>query len=250
MPPIALSAAMELLALSFFLVAGIWLIASYFDRIVIFAFSRLQARGHLNNPNDDNFGRCFLCRSSFYIPFGWMFRELARRERQNNDTQMNEQGMTVVERRAAVEKLLLKMLNESDQQEHTAIVNISMENVCDENNREMVPCCCICLGEYHEHDRIFHGSKCSHEFHATCILDWLQQLGKVHCPCCRIPIVDEMDVKKTVRCMRNERQSQPSHCQPRKSSPGANSEASDDNCNNERNTVDVEEAILSSLSST
>jgi hypothetical protein len=240
MSPIALSAAMELLTLAFFVVAGIWLVASYFDCIVKFIFSRLQASGHLNNPDDEDFGRFFLFHSTVYIPFGWMFCDLAQRDQQNNDAQANEQCMTVVERRAAMERLLLQMLNKRQlEQEHTTVVIISTEDVCDENSSDMVPCCCICFGEYQENDRIFHGVKCSHEFHANCILDWLQQLGKVHCPCCRIPIINEKDVEKTVRCMRDERQNQHSHHSQRsKSSPFGNSEDSDDSINEDGN-VDV-----------
>lgn len=102
-----------------------------------------------------------------------------------------------------------------------------------------IPICSICLGPYDDDDNhddcdddqcssshiknvntmkppeatteiasdtvVFQSSTCVHQFHMECILNWLQRKGNVECPCCRIPIIDENDVWKTIQQLRKQK---------------------------------------------
>jgi hypothetical protein len=217
---------MDILSVTFFAVAGAWLLAALFYSIMILVFLRLRANGQLSSIYDENFGRVYLCGSNFYIPFGWLFRRYARHLQIDEERPNNTNIMTVEERRAAMEKLLLKKPKQQQRQETlstswveessqfntnnpvdvtTVLEEIDNNSDDDEDDTTEGPMCSICLGRYETSDRVFHGPQCSHEFHENCILDWLQRIGKIECPCCRIPIVQEEEVWKTVKTLRKEK---------------------------------------------
>jgi len=56
--------------------------------------------------------------------------------------------------------------------------------------------CPICLEPYNEEELIIASKHCSHTFHETCILAWLEQHDG--CPCCREPMITDKDVKSMV----------------------------------------------------
>ena len=71
------------------------------------------------------------------------------------------------------------------------------------------PICTICLGEYDdENDPAFLSKTCSHHFHSSCILDWLQRQANTECPCCRVAMVTEDDVWDIVKKQRKARKRQ------------------------------------------
>jgi hypothetical protein len=220
---------MDILSVTFFAVAGAWLLAALFYSIMILIFLRLRANGQLSNIYDENFGRVYLCGSNLYIPFGWLFRRYARHLQIDEERPNSTKIMTVEERRAAMERLLLKKPKQQQQQRQETLcvasakesphfntnkpvdatnVQERIKNDSEEDNDDDTtegPMCSICLGRYETCDRIFHGPQCSHEFHENCILDWLQRIGKIECPCCRIAIVHEEEVWKTVKALRKEK---------------------------------------------
>ena len=100
---------------------------------------------------------------------------------------------------------------------------------------EEVPICSICLGPYENDDSddaddqlgstknldatlpstrtaavgsahtVFQSSTCVHQFHMECILNWLQRKTNVECPCCRIPMIDDKEVWKTIVNLRKQK---------------------------------------------
>jgi hypothetical protein len=81
-----------------------------------------------------------------------------------------------------------------------------------------LPMCSICLGPYDDdhdsndkydtnniHSTIFQSQTCVHQFHKECILNWLQRRSNTECPCCRISMVDDNDVWKTIQHLRKEK---------------------------------------------
>jgi len=74
--------------------------------------------------------------------------------------------------------------------------------------------CSICLGEYEgvdvgesgENCSVLQSPTCPHKFHTECILDWLQRHNAhSECPCCRVAMVREEDVWRTVKRLRREK---------------------------------------------
>lgn len=56
--------------------------------------------------------------------------------------------------------------------------------------------CPICLESYNDAELVIASKYCSHTFHKSCILAWLEQHDG--CPCCREPMITDEDVKSTV----------------------------------------------------
>jgi Anaphase-promoting complex subunit 11 RING-H2 finger len=52
---------------------------------------------------------------------------------------------------------------------------------------------------------VFQSSTCVHQFHMECILNWLQRKTNVECPCCRIPMIDDKEVWKTIQQLRKQK---------------------------------------------
>jgi len=67
------------------------------------------------------------------------------------------------------------------------------QEVYEDNVIESV--CPICLDPYDEGDFIIESKHCSHLFHKSCILLWLEQND--HCPCCREPMITDEEVQAT-----------------------------------------------------
>jgi hypothetical protein len=78
----------------------------------------------------------------------------------------------------------------------------NMEEQQQDNDDQDEHVCSICLGPYRNEASIWKSSVCNHQFHRTCLLNWLGQPGKTECPCCRVPFVQEEDVWKTVKRQR------------------------------------------------
>ena len=73
------------------------------------------------------------------------------------------------------------------------------------------PMCSICLGDLNESNddnTTMQVLTCPHQFHRDCILDWLQCRGKTECPCCRVEMVSEDDVRRVVKRTRKEQKRQ------------------------------------------
>jgi len=76
------------------------------------------------------------------------------------------------------------------------------------------PMCSICLGDLNENNNNNNNNTtmqvltCPHQFHRECILDWLQCRGKTECPCCRVEMVSEDDVRRIVKRTRKEQKRQ------------------------------------------
>jgi Ring finger domain len=79
----------------------------------------------------------------------------------------------------------------------TDIEDLSMDgclddvSLNDDDNPKTLPCCAICLEPFRCGDQVSysHDPLCSHEYHTTCIVEWL--LKHMNCPYCRrgyIPI--------------------------------------------------------------
>ena len=58
---------------------------------------------------------------------------------------------------------------------------------------------------YSSNTTVFQSSTCVHQFHMECILNWLQRKTNVECPCCRIPMIHDQDVWKTIQHLRKQK---------------------------------------------
>lgn len=243
--PQSAAATMDMLAIVFFAVAGVWLLAALFYSIMVLLFLRMRSRNELGSIYDEDFGRVYLCnnRNGFYIPLGWLFRRYARHlqletsssEGPGRDTHY----MTPVERRTAMERLLLQqqVTNSKKKQQPNPMMTTSpaakvAESVPpaavvdketgsaaivadgDDDASTEGPICSICLGPYNDTtnnittNAVLAPKTCSHIFHEECILDWLQRPGKTECPCCREHMVEEGQVWKMVKKQRTEKKQQ------------------------------------------
>lgn len=227
----------DFLVAAFFLIAAGWLVLALIYSILVLIVVRLRARGQLD-VYDDNFGRFYLLGSRCYIPFGCVLRRYVIAMNQERNTQgdpVTVRLMTREERRMAMEKLLdeqngQKQEEDADKTETkdenedavsnnespeesghtdqtTVETNTQADGIADDASEEE-PVCTICLTEYEPTDECFTSSVCSHQFHRTCILEWLQRRSNTECPCCRTPLVTDEQVWTTVQDMREERRRQ------------------------------------------
>ena len=214
------STASNVLATVFFGMAFLWFIVAVSYACSVVLFLRMRRNGQFLNTSidDPEFGRYYLC-GRCYLPMGWIFRRFVL-QYQNEQERRSNKGrvMEKSERRAAMETLLsdLKMPKELDTS--AADTSSSSESETDEEAghcdtslelptaaSDMENVCSICLGPYASEASAWTSHVCQHRFHRNCLLDWLSQPGKIECPCCRKPFVDEDDVWNTVKVMRRKR---------------------------------------------
>jgi hypothetical protein len=215
---------LDILAATFFVVAGAWLIIALVYSYFVIIFLRLRARGELNSIYEEDFGRVYLCGSTrFYISFGGIFRRYIRHIQPEpspgEQVIQSVKFMTRAERREAMEILLHDSVDKGpslvdnrlekalsiDDDLETGHANSASDDHVESNpdticSQELV--CSICLGEYEPDDYILRSKTCPHEFHKECVMDWLQRQINTECPCCRSPMVDEEDVWATVKKQR------------------------------------------------
>ena len=213
------STASNVLATVFFGLAFLWFIVAVSYACSVVLFLRMRRNGHFLNIsiNDPEFGRYYLC-GGCYLPMGWIFRRFVL-QYQNEQERRSNKGrvMEKSERRAAMQTLLsdLKLENnldtsadtssssESETDEEMGHSDTSVEMPTASGDLENV--CCICLGAYASETDAWNSHVCPHRFHRSCLLAWLEQPGKIECPCCRKPFVDEDDVWNTVKALRRKR---------------------------------------------
>lgn len=122
--------------------------------------------------------------------------------------------------------------NDISDHSHCCHNSSTLSQVLDE-----LPICSICLGPYDDDDgeeeqnhpsssakslgaprpatttttttasdsTIFQSSTCIHQFHMECILNWLQRKTNVECPCCRVPMIHDKEVWKTIQQLRKQK---------------------------------------------
>ena len=216
---------LDILAATFFVVAGVWLIIALIYSYFVIIFLRLRARGELSTIYEEDFGRVYLCGSTrCYISFGGIFRRYIRHIQPEpspgEQVIQSVKFMTRAERREAMEILLDDSVDKGPATVQSKPPTVSPHDVDDDleagqenptlNNIDsnldtdscQEPVCSICLGEYESDDPILRSKTCPHEFHKECVMDWLQRQINTECPCCRSPMVDEEDVWATVKKQR------------------------------------------------
>ncbi|GAX14491.1 hypothetical protein FisN_11Hu048 [Fistulifera solaris] len=215
---------LDILAATFFVVAGAWLIIALVYSYFVIIFLRLRARGELNSIYEEDFGRVYLCGSTrFYISFGGIFRRYIRHIQPEpspgEQVIQSVKFMTRAERREAMEILLYDSVDKgfsrvenkleqalpTDGDLELGQASSASNDYLDANpdtTSSQEPVCSICLGEYESDDDILRSKTCPHEFHKECVMDWLQRQINTECPCCRSPMVDEQDVWATVKRQR------------------------------------------------
>ena len=220
---------MDILASIFFVVAGIWLVLAIVYSVIMFVFLRMRRRGELDSVYHEEFGRCYLCGSRrYYISFGSLFRRILTQLTDDpSQNTGNSKKMSRDERRAAISLLLEKSASTeivslpssstasaTSEETHASSVSekkLEEEEVdADEEAGKFNHMCSICLSDYKDDECVLSSSTCSHQFHKECILDWLERNGKIECPCCRVPMVDENDVWNKVKRLRKEKRRQKS----------------------------------------
>jgi len=96
--------------------------------------------------------------------------------------------------------------NPSDEQQSEPIdLEQQANNFADDLSSCTGPVCSICLADFESDETTMQVQTCVHQFHKCCILDWLERSGKTDCPCCRVEMVSEEDVWRTVKRNRRER---------------------------------------------
>lgn len=65
---------------------------------------------------------------------------------------------------------------------------LTQDEDSDSENRNVCP---ICLGDYQGEDRVFLAKRCQHQFHGSCILEWLNTKQQNDCPVCRAEVISE-----------------------------------------------------------
>jgi len=85
----------------------------------------------------------------------------------------------------------------SNEREEAAICNATdaLERGAQDENNGMENVCPICLDSWDEGDTIIESKHCSHAFHKSCILLWLEQNDQ--CPCCRAQMISEEEIRVT-----------------------------------------------------
>ena len=72
--------------------------------------------------------------------------------------------------------------------------NLTKEDIEIKLRENTESCCSICLAEYEEGDTVISSTHCCHEFHKSCLLEWL----KSHdcCPNCRKDVLTPSELKE------------------------------------------------------
>jgi hypothetical protein len=223
---------LDVLIAAFFLIAATWLVLALIYSILVLIVVRMRARGRLD-VYDESFGRFYLLGTRYYIPFGCVLRRYViamNQERTRDGEPVTVRLMTREERRMAMERLLdadhgqkeiteaSETNNRKEESKEGSYANEStvvqpeepniIENHATDVAIEEEPVCTICLTEYEPDDVCFTSSVCSHEFHRTCILEWLERRANTECPCCRTSLVSDGQVWEAVQEMREERRRQ------------------------------------------
>ncbi len=206
---------LDVLIAAFFLIAATWLVLALIYSILVLIVVRMRARGRLD-VYDESFGRFYLLGTRYYIPFGCVLRRYViamNQERTRDGEPVTVRLMTREERRMAMERLLdadhgqkeiteaSETNNRKEESKEGSYANEStvvqpeepniIENHATDVATEEEPVCTICLTEYEPDDVCFTSSVCSHEFHRTCILEWLERRANTECPCCRTSLVSD-----------------------------------------------------------
>jgi len=218
---------MDVLASVFFVVAAGWLLVALLYALLALTFLRIRARGNLDRIYDEDFGRVYIY-GTWYLPLGCILRRYIQHMlRSDQPSSSSGRGsisrfMTRDERRAAMEVLLRiphtdRTSSPSKRKERAESLekDVDCEAPTSPHNHNASfderPVCSICLGSYEEDDTaasVLQSVTCPHRFHNECILDWLQRQANLECPCCRLPMVSEVDVWTTVKRNRKERRKQ------------------------------------------
>lgn len=134
----------DVVIVSFFVVAAVWLFVSIIYSIVLLLFLKLQAQGRLD-LDDENFGWLECCNGLFTFNLGCIARRyVVRMARNGNDSPQH--SITRIERRAALEVILKTstipkdaMTDDMESSEETG------ETDTIDGSEEL---CSICLSEY------------------------------------------------------------------------------------------------------
>lgn len=207
------SSTLDILAAIFFVIAAVWLVVALLYAALAVVFLRLRARGQLDRVYEQDFGTVRL--GCLTLPCGWLVRRYVQHVVQRNSSSSSGGGpvnlvrfMTREERRKAMELLLTSSSKAEAFQEDVAPEQQQQQQEEEDDvsiTSGAYPVCSICLGEYGSDQDVLQSDSCSHRFHKNCILDWLQrQEAKAECPCCRVGMVSEEDVWKTVKTLRQQ----------------------------------------------
>jgi len=69
---------------------------------------------------------------------------------------------------------------------------------CETEDDSDAPTCSICLNEYENGEKVITGTACSHMFHYSCFLQWVDK-GNEHCPYCRENMITADNCIETAR---------------------------------------------------
>ena len=125
----------NVLAILFVAVSSVWMLLALIYAASVFTYFHMRSRGLLleHSPSDPEYGRVYLFRrpredaefsmwySYFYIPMGWMFRQIIQssvRDQEQRERMSKAKVMTRQERRDAVQ-VLLSLGNQHSAEEHT-----------------------------------------------------------------------------------------------------------------------------------
>jgi hypothetical protein len=198
---------MDVLAAVFFVVAASWLVLATLYAALVYMYLRLRARQRLDRIYEPDFGQVTLCgRYTVTLPLACLLRRYVRHLHGRVEGAATRGPLILrEERRRAMEALLEKGYYSNAPATTTPDIDVDVERADNASTEEEGPMCSICLGDYEEDDVVFQASTtCSHQFHKECILDWLERRENTECPCCRVPMVEEEDVWKTVELLRKQ----------------------------------------------
>lgn len=216
---------MDVLAAVFFVVAAGWLLVAILYACLALTFLRLRARGQLDSIYEEDFGRLYICGTRYYLSFGCVFRRYVQHiQRDRGRPESQGRFMTREERREAMEVLLRQYTTKAEgmpvdaSSEASCASGTENETIGEDleagdgedgdDNSQAPDVCCICLGEYENGEVVLKSPACSHQYHFDCVLDWLQRHSNSECPCCRVAMVSEDDVWKSVKRFRRDKRRQ------------------------------------------
>ncbi|CAJ1966189.1 unnamed protein product [Cylindrotheca closterium] len=187
----------DVLVVAFFAVAAVWLFVSIIYSVILLLLLKLQAQGRLD-LDDENFGQLKCCNGFFNFDLGCIARRYAVRMTRN-ESDSPQHTITRIERRAALEVILKTSTTPKD------VVTDVVE--CSEKSGEVhivdgnETLCSICLSGY-ENDHVVITTKCGHQFHKACLMDWLERRNNSECPVCRETLIAEGAIWEKVQTMR------------------------------------------------